>query len=157
MPATNYADRCLNLYVMNANTSTIALPTTLFLGVSSSTPTQGNAGGADATLAHCNITEPTIGTNGYNRLSITTNSTNWVPTGSQPANGYQMQNGVTMTLGPSVTGGWAGGATFTYFFLADASSAGNVWFFGALSPTQTVSGVNQAINFTAGALTFLIN
>lgn len=156
MPNTNYADLVIATYQWNKTTAT-PIPTTLYLGVSSSTPTQGPTGGANALLTNCNVTEPAIGTNGYTRLAVTVNSTNFVLTGSQPSSGCQFQNGVTFTLGPSTTGAWASSAVFTYWFLADLSSAGNLWSFGANSPTQQVTGAGQVINYTAGSLTFLTN
>lgn len=155
MPNTNYANRALALLQWNKDTTTLPIPTTLYLGQSSTALTVGPAGGADATLVHCNVTEPTIGTNSYTRYAIAVNSTNFVLPGSPPSSGIQFQNGLTITQGPSTIGGWLAGVALVDWFLADAATAGNVWAYGPNAPNQTITAAGQAINYTAGGLVFL--
>jgi hypothetical protein len=119
----------------------LAVPATLYVGLSSTQPTV--AGG--------NITEPIIGTNGYTRVAVTNNTTNF-PTTSSDAK----SNGTAITF-PNSTGAWLSGVALGYFCIYDASSGGNLLAYAALNSPQAVAGSGSTISFAAGAMTITIN
>jgi hypothetical protein len=62
-----------------------------------------------------------------------------------------MQNNIAITF-PTATGSWG---TVTYFGIYDASTAGNLVGYGALTSSQTIS--SGAPSFAVGALTVTNN
>lgn len=116
-------------------------PTTLYIGLSSTLPTV--AGG--------NITEPTIGTNGYARASATNNTTNFPSTSSN-----NKSNGIAITF-PTSTGAWLAAASLGYLFFSDAASGGNILGFAALNNPQVVASSGATLSFAASSLTITIN
>lgn len=90
--------------------------------------------------------------NGYARLSITNNSTNFTFVSSEPTAGYEEQNGITLTM-PTSTGAWAADAELTYFGLFDAAGGGDLLLYGALSPNEQVGASGITLSFAIGALT----
>lgn len=111
-------------------------PTTLYLGLSSTTPTE--AGG--------NVTEPSGGA--YARVATT--AADWsAASGTAPA---QKTNTATFTF-PTATADWVAAANLTHFTLHDASTAGNVVAWGALTtPKPVLNG--DTPSFAAGQITF---
>lgn len=109
-------------------------PTTLYLGLSSTTPTE--AGG--------NVTEPSGGA--YARVATT--AADWsAASGSAPA---VKTNTATFTF-PLATADWVAGANLTHFTLHDAITAGNVIAWGALgTPKPVLNG--DTPSFGAGAI-----
>lgn len=109
-------------------------PTTMYIGLSSTTPT--DAGG--------NFTEPSSGS--YARVSTT--AADWgAATGTAPAT---KSSTATKTF-PAATGDWVGGSNLTHFGLFDASSSGNLLCWGALgTPKPVLSG--DTPSFPSGAL-----
>lgn len=102
------------------------LGSTVYMALSSTEPT--SAGG--------NITEPTIGTNGYARMSIATGE--WTITGRQAA------TNVSKSFPNTPTGAW-GGNSFPYFVFYTASTGGTVKLVGKfLAPVQVVTGAPVA-------------
>lgn len=138
MPLTNYADQKLVQLLFGDTAYTI--PTTLYVGLSTTTPTQ----------AGTNFTEPSGGA--YARVAVTNNTTNWVAATSQPATGYEQANGTTITF-PTATASWG---TVTYFGIFDASTSGNLIAFGALTTSQTIASSDTA-SFAVQSLTIEIN
>lgn len=106
-------------------------PATVYVGLSTTTIT--DAGG--------NITEPAGGS--YARVSVTNNVTNW-----PNASGGSKSNGTAITF-PTATGSWG---TIIDFFIADASSGGNILGYGTLTVSKTVSS-GDTLSFAASALT----
>ena len=53
-----------------------------------------------------------------------------------------------MTFGPNTTSGWG---TVTHFGIFDASTNGNLLYWGALTASKTVA-VGDSVSFGAGAL-----
>lgn len=104
---------------------------TLYVGLSTTTIT--DAGG--------NITEPSG--NGYARMSVAQNQTNWPASSSG-----SISNGAAVTF-PEATGAWG---TVTDFFLSDASSGGNIYFWSALGTSKDVSN-GDTLSFAIGDLT----
>jgi hypothetical protein len=139
MPFTNYLDQKITQLLFSNTTYTI--PTTWYIALSTTTPVQG---------ASPNFTEP--GTGAYARVAVTNNTTNWGSITSEPTSGYTQQNNTAITF-PTATGSWG---TITYFGIYDASTAGNLVGFGALTTSQTISTGVQA-SFAIGALTITNN
>jgi hypothetical protein len=109
-------------------------PATMFIGLSSTTPTEAGA----------NFTEPSTGA--YARVS--TAAADWnAASGTAPAT---KTNSAVKTF-PTATADWAAGSNLTYFGLFDASTAGNLLAFGALTtPKPVLNG--DTPSFAAGAL-----
>lgn len=110
-------------------------PATLYVGLSTSTIT--DAGG--------NITEP--GSGSYARVSVTNNATNF-----PAASGGAKANGTAITF-PQATASWG---TVTDFFIADASSGGNILAYGALTASKTIDSGDTA-SFAIGELDITLN
>jgi hypothetical protein len=109
-------------------------PATLYLGVSSTTPTE--AGG--------NFTEPSTGS--YARVS--TAAADWsAASGSAPA----VKTNTAVKTFPTATGDWVSGANLTHFGIFDASTAGNLLCWGALGTAKPVLNGDTA-SFAASAL-----
>lgn len=110
-------------------------PGTLYIGLSSTTPTEAGAG----------FTEPSTGS--YARVSTT--ASDWsAASGTTPA----VKTTTATKTFPTATADWAAGANLTHFGLFDASSAGNLVAWGALTTAKPVLNGDTA-NFAAGALT----
>lgn len=86
-------------------------------------------------------TEPSSG--GYARVAVPNNSAGW-----SAASGGQKTNG-TAIIFPTASAAWG---NVTYFFISDASSGGNYYVAGSISPSQTVNQ-NDSPRFTSGDLT----
>lgn len=109
-------------------------PATMYLALSTTTPTE--AGG--------NFTEPSTGS--YARVS--TAAADWgAATGTAPAT---KSNTATKTF-PTATGDWSSGSNMTHFGLFDASSAGNLLAWGALTTAKPVLN-GDTPSFGSGAL-----
>jgi len=107
-------------------------PANVFMALFSVTP--GDAvGGTEATGS------------GYARLSITNNTTNWPnATGTSPTT---KNNGVVFTM--EATGDWSSGVNQVAWGIFDASSGGNLLYWGALGqpkPVLNTDTVSFAVN-----------
>lgn len=108
---------------------------TLYMALSSTEPT--STGG--------NITEPTIGTNGYARMSISS--------GDWTVSGRQAVTNASKSFPNTPSGAW-GGNSFPYFVLYSASTGGTVKLLGKfLAPVTIVSGAPVA--FAAGDISHI--
>lgn len=110
-------------------------PTDLYLGLSTTDPTD----------AGTQTGEPSGGS--YARVKVTNNTTNF-----PNASGGSKANGATFTF-PKATGAWG---TVTHFFIADASTAGNILASGALTESKAVTS-GDTINFLSGAITITLD
>lgn len=110
--------------------ASFSAPATLYIGLSTTTIT--DAGG--------NITEPSG--NGYARVAVTNNATNF-----PAASGGAKANGTDIAF-PEATGSWG---TVIDFFIADASSGGNILAYGTLTASKTVD-TNDIVEFQTGDL-----
>jgi hypothetical protein len=116
----------------------LGAPATWYVGLS--TTTISNSAGP---------TEPSGGA--YARVAVTNNTTNFpAATGNTPASS---KNATTISFATS-TASWG---TVTDAFLADASTAGNVWFFGALTSSVNVNAAGFTLSFAANALTITLS
>lgn len=129
MGFTYYLDNKL-LDLVFSNTA-YTVPSTLYIGLSTTAPTQ--AGG--------NFTEPSG--NGYARVAVTNNSTNW------PAASNGSKNNANAITFPQATGSWG---TVTHFGIFDAATSGNLLAWGALSQSKAISAGDTPY-FAAGSLT----
>lgn len=109
-------------------------PTTLYVSLSSTTPTEAGA----------NITEPS----GGSWARVATTAADWAAaTGTAPAT---KANSATITF-PTATADWLAGANLTNFVLYDAAAAGNAIAFGAVTvPKPILNG--DTPSFPAGTL-----
>jgi hypothetical protein len=128
--SSQYLAQGLLGYMFQNPGSPISKPTTVYV--------------ANTVTSTTACTDPSV--NGYARVSVTNNTTNWVITGNTIA------NGATITF-PAATGSWG---TITYFQIFDASTAGNPLWYGALSASQTISS-GATPSFAASALSVQLN
>lgn len=132
MAFTTYTDNKFLDLMFGATAYTA--PVTLYVGLSTTTPAVGGTG----------ISEPAG--NAYGRVAVTNNTTNF-----PAASNGSKSNGAIITF-PTATGSWG---TVTYFFIADAVTAGNILGFGALNTAQTVAN-GDTLSFAASALTITL-
>lgn len=143
MPFTSFFDHAAimaNLF----SASVYSVPSNWYIALSTTTPTQ-----AQGTSPPWNFTEPSG--NGYARVTVANNSTNWV-SAAAPATGWTMENGTAITF-PVATGSWG---TVTYVGIFDASSSGNCVAYGALTSSQAIT-TNDIGSFAINALTITNN
>lgn len=116
----------------------LTLPGTVWVGLSTTTISNSAA-----------PTEPGAGS--YARVSVTNNATQWpAATGNTPAS---KKNANVITF-PVSTASWG---TVTDAFIADAVTAGNVLFFGALTSSVNVNAAGFTLSFAGNALTITLN
>lgn len=109
-------------------------PATMYIALSSTTPTE----------AAGNFTEPSTGS--YARVS--TAAADWAAaSGTAPAT---KATSTTKTF-PTATADWVSAANLTHFGLFDASTAGNLLAWGALTTAKPVLNGDTA-SFASGAL-----
>jgi len=95
----------------------------------------------------------------YARVSVSSALANWAGTqsaGSTTASsgtGGTTSNNGSITF-PAPTANWG---TVTHFAVYDASTAGNLLFWAALTTPKTINNGDAAPSFAAGALTFQID
>lgn len=140
MPFTNYALSAIMVRVLGS--TALTPPATYYVGLSSTTPTQ-------VATSTWNVTEPSIGVNAYARVAVTNNTTNFGPISVEPSAGYTIQNLTAITFTAS-TGAWGSGATYTNGLLWDASSGGNLWAYGLLTPSVVVNASGYQPSFAIG-------
>ena len=110
------------------------LPATMYL-LLSTTPITSSPSGTTG------VTEPSGGS--YARVAITSNATDWSVSGAYPT---LLSNAVEQTF-PQATASWG---TIVSVALADASTAGNILFYGRLNTVQTdaFNGTGSQTAFT---------
>ena len=107
-------------------------PATLFVGLSTTPVTEAGV-----------VTEPSG--NGYTRVSVLNNTTNWpAATSGDPST---KSNGTAITF-PQATGSWG---TVVDFFIADALTLGNILAYGTLTSSQAIN-TNDTASFAIGDL-----
>jgi len=106
-------------------------PTTYYFGLSTTTIQIDGTG----------ATEPSGGA--YARVGLTNDKTNW-----GNASNASLTNSAAVTFVES-TASWG---TITYVLMADALSAGNIWWFDVLTPARSVASATTVL-FAIGAIT----
>lgn len=129
--STYLANKLLDLVFSQA---AFTPPATVYMALCTAGPTAASTGST--------ITEPSG--NNYSRLSITNNTTNF-----PNASGGSKSNGAAFTFA-TPSGSWG---TITHYALCDASSAGNVLFFGALTASETPAS-GDTVRFATSAYTY---
>jgi hypothetical protein len=137
-------DTKLHLYKVTTAGTLAAAQGTLYPGVANEAITDGTAVLTEQTTALQAMTgasmavgaEPTVGTNGYARIAIASNTTNWAA-----AAGMAIQNaGAAWTWPQATPAGWTSGLQAVWgIALIDQAAAGggNVWeYFGLTAPIQ---------------------
>jgi hypothetical protein len=121
-------------------------PTSLYVGLLTAAPSDSAAG-----------TEVSGGS--YARVAVSGALANWAGTqssGSTTASsgtGGTTSNNGAVTF-PAPTANWG---VVTHFAIYDASSAGNMLIWGALTTSKTINNGDAAPSFAAAALTFQID
>lgn len=121
---------------------TFTPPVTAYIGLLTAAPSDAGGG-----------TEVTGGS--YARVAITSSLANWAGTqsaGSTTASsgtGGQTSNNAAITF-PAPTANWG---VVTHFGIYDASTAGNLLYWAALTVSKTINNGDAAPSFAAGALT----
>jgi hypothetical protein len=105
-------------------------PATVYVSLFTATPSDSGGG-----------TEVSGGS--YARVSVTNNTTNW-----PNASGGSKSNGTDITF-TTATGSWG---TVTQFGIHDASTAGNLLYWGDISPSKTI-GSGDTARFATGQIT----
>lgn len=139
---SNYLSRKVLDHVLG--NAAYSAPATVYVGLWKSTATLGNAS-TGGTLNEADAT----GT-AYGRVAVTNNSTNW-PNASGTETALK-QNANTIAW-PTATGAWCNPSTETInqFALVDASSSGNMLFWGTVTTPKAI-GSGDTASFAAGAL-----
>lgn len=117
----------------------LSVPATIYVGVSSTTIAGDGTG----------ITEPTIGVNGYARIAVTNNNTNF-PNSTIVAGKAQKKNGVEFAF-PQASGTW--GAELTDVFLMDAATGGNFLGYAVMTVPKPIT-TGDTLKYAANSLTF---
>lgn len=121
-------------------------PATLYVALLTAAPSDTGGG-----------TEVTGGS--YARVSVTSALANWAgtqaaaSTTASSGTGGTTSNNAAITF-PAPTANWG---TVTHFAIYDASSAGNLLIWAALTTSKTVNNGDAAPSFAAAALTFQID
>lgn len=120
-------------------------PATVYVGLLTAAPSDTGGG-----------TE--VSGNNYARASVASSLANWAGTqsagstlASSGTGGTTSNNGTISFATPSASWG-----TVTHFGVYDASSSGNLLFWGALTISKTINN-GDTVSFAAGALTFTID
>lgn len=126
--------------------SAYTAPGTLYVGLSTASCSDSSFG-----------TEVSGGN--YARASVTPNSTNFANTqasgtGASTGTGGQTSNLTAIAIGSAAPN--ANWGTVTHFFIADASTSGNLLVCKALTTSKTVNNGDAQPSFAIGALTFTL-
>ena len=147
VPAASLSDFAENKMVDAAlRAQALGAPATFHIALYTTCPTDSTAG-----------TEVTGGS--YARVAVTSSLANWAGTqsaGSTAASsgtGGTTSNNATITF-PAPTANWG---VVTCVGWTDASSAGNIWIFSALTVNKTINNGDAAPSFAAAALTFQVD
>ncbi len=134
-------------YMTNASAAAGTGPTNLYVALFTVTPTD-TGGGTEVT-----------GTD-YLRATVASSLNNWAGTQSTGSTAVSTGTSGTTSNNNAITfptpgsGGWG---TITGFGIFDASTAGNMLIWGALTANKTVNYGDAAPSFAAAALSFQID
>lgn len=140
---SDYLENKLIDHVLRNTSYTV--PTVAAVGLLTAAPSDTGGG-----------TEVTGGS--YARVSINQSVSNWKSTngtqsGASSGTGGTSTNGVAITF-PAPTANWG---VVTHFGLYDATSAGNLLFWGALTTPKTINNGDAAPSFAVDALSIQID
>jgi len=132
---SDYWENRLLDHILGATASTA--PATVYVGLLTTAPNDASTSGA---------LSPGVEVTGgsYARVAVTNNATNW-PAASAGAKA----NGTAITF-PAPTANWG---VVVAFIIADvASGAGNIFYWGLITPNKTVNASDPAPSFAVGDL-----
>jgi len=132
---TNYTEGEIVKHIFR--TGSFTKPTTIYVGLMSAV-TDGEAG---------TVTELTGGS--YARVAVAPGDANW----AAPAGGNGTTSNVSTVTFPAATADWAAAS---HFGIWDASTAGNLLVYAALTAPRTITNGATA-SFAAGALTVQVD
>jgi len=130
MPASDFLEDEILDHIFSAATFTAGV--TLHVGLSTATITDSTTG--------TSVTEPSAA---YARVAVTNNATEW-----PASSGGTKSNANAINFPTPTSGGWG---LVTDFFIADASSAGNIYVYGALTISKTINEADT-VSFAVGDL-----
>jgi len=135
---SDYLENKLIDHIFRATSYT--MPATLYIALYTASPTDTGGG-----------TEVTGGS--YARVALNPSVSNWLSTngtasGASSGTGGTTSNNATITF-PAPTANWG---SITHVAITDASSAGNVLFWSALTIPKTVNNGDAAPSFAVSAL-----
>lgn len=144
---SDYLENKLIDFVFRGQTYTP--PTNTYIGLLTSAPNDANTGS--------NVVEVSGGS--YARVAVGATLLNWSGTQSNTANTASTgTSGTTYNINPiafpSPTGNWG---VITAFGMFDASSGGNLLFYGNLTTAKTVNNGDAAPTFSAQALSIQLD
>lgn len=122
-----------------------AAPATFYVGLFTAQPGDTGTSGAPS-----DGTEVSTTSTAYARVAVTTSTGTSAPSASGTTQQIQITGSVTF---PQATASWG---TVTGWGIWDASTAGHLLWYGAISPTQAIS-TNQTPSFNANALTLSVD
>lgn len=117
------------------NAAAYSFPATLFMGLWTTAQTAASTGSTGTEASYT----------GYARVSVTANTTNF-PTSTA---GAAITNATAITFGASSSGA----QTMISFAILDASSAGNILYWGAITSTVINTGDTPQVNVSALTVT----
>lgn len=133
--ASNYTeDRTLDFW-LKANSAATSAPTTVYVGLFTSNPSTGST---SENLEAGTLTDEVSG-NGYARKAVTFGT----------VSGGSVSNSGNVTFDPASGGDWG---TITHIAVMDASTTGNVLFYGALDTAKEIQN-GDTFQVTTGNLT----
>lgn len=133
MSKSNYLENAILDHILGGGD--FSRPATVYVSLHTADPTDaGN--GAEVSAA--------IWTN-YAREAVTNNNTNW-----PAASGGSKSNGTDIDFGTATVSGTA--PVVTHFGIWDASTSGNLLYFGALTGSKTIDN-GDTVKFAASAMT----
>ena len=125
-------------------------PTALFVGLYTATPSDTGGG-----------TEVSTTNTGYGRAALAPSTTNWAATNgatttSATSSGTSgtTSNNVAVTYGTPVSTNWG---TVSFFGIFDATTAGNLLWWGALTAPKTINVGDAAPSFAISSLSLQVD
>lgn len=139
---SNYLENKILDHILRATAFTAGA--TAYVGLLTAAPSDTGGG-----------TEVTGGS--YARVGVTSATTAWngthgTTTGASSGTDGTIENAATITF-PTPSAGWG---TVTHFAVYDASTAGNLLFYAALTASKVINS-GDAVSFAAGALSLQID
>lgn len=140
---SNYLENKIVDHLLRATAYTA--PATVYVGLLTAAPSDTGGG-----------TE--VSGNAYARVAVTSATTAWTgthgtTTGASSGTNGTVSNAATITFPTPTPAGWG---TVTHFGVYDASTAGNLLFYAALTTSKTINA-SDVVSFAVGALTLQID
>lgn len=143
MPFTNTWDKKLVRTIFGKVTASV--PTTVYVALSTTTPTQKRSAGTTT----WNFTEPSGGS--YARVAVSNTTSKWVATTTEPTAGYIIVNHTAITFA-APTGSWGTVTDFGIYTHSSGHTATYLIAFGALTTSKAIGTGDTAPSFAAKAL-----